>query len=299
MAAEVKQIGLFRSFWLDSLANSFWFVLERWNEQFDTADDARLVGRSISRECHRSDIAPDIWFDFFRELVSVSRPADAFEAIANILDGPLAQKFFLPGMPIPWSGFVYHYERLDRLNEQSLRFPIGDDRLLENLADSIETGSCGGRQLEGRPLGRPTRPYWVTDDALIRETESDTVRNRLGLRSVNQPGYRLAEIRYPSAYLTAKSVQVKAPTVLDAWQDGARRSWIFTKAAKQSSVPTAGHTIDLSLAPNGGLGPREAVHAPLFVPPGDGFQFDLRVLRPITGAPPELSLVGLFMNGSI
>lgn len=299
MAAEASRIGAFRSFWQASLARSFWSVLERWHEQFQIDDDARLVGRSLERECLRSDIAPEIWSDFFRELMSISQPSDTFKAIDNIIAGPHGARFFLPGKNIPWSGDVYHYERLDRLNEQSLRFPVGSDALLENLAHAIETKSCTGRQLERRSLGRSNRPYWITDATMVEEEESNVVRNRLGLRSVDQPGYRLVEISYPLAYLNVRNVQIKAPTVLDAWRDGAKRSWIFTKGAPGSSDPEPGRTIDLSQAPNGGLGPLEAVHAPLIVAPGDGTQFHLRVLRPINEPPPELSLAGLFMNSTI
>jgi hypothetical protein len=300
MAAEAKQIETFESFWAGSLVKSFWFVLERWHEQFQIADDTRLIGRSISRECYRNDIAPDVWSDFFRELISISQPSDAFEAIDNILAGPQALRFFLPGKPIPWfiGSLVYHYERLDRLNEQSLGFPIGSDRMLESLAHAIETKLCDGQQLEGWPLGRLNRPYWVTNEAFTAVEESDVVRNKLGLRGINQPGYRLVEIRYSSSYLNSRSIPIKAPTVLDAWKDGARRSWIFTKTGGHSSNAEPGRTIDLS-QPDGGRGVPEAVHAPLIVRKGEGSWFALRVLRPITEPPPELSLVGLFRNESI
>jgi hypothetical protein len=205
----------------------------------------------------------------------------------------------LPGKPIPWSGDVYHYERIDRLNEQSLRFPIGNDGLLENIATAIEQGLCTGVQLTRQSLGRSNRPYWITNASLAAETQSDIVRDRLGLRSVNQAGYRLVEINYSVAYLVSRNVQIKAPTVLDAWQDGIRRSWIFTKAAGDGQVPQPGRTIDLSKGSDGALGPPEAVHGQLFVAVGDGHQFNLRVLRPTTDAPLEISLVGLLRNNAV
>lgn len=94
MLAETSRLGgPFETFWDQRLSRTFSFVLRRWYGQFDAADDSRLVGRSIERECVRNDIEETIWHDFFRELIALGQPADAFEAIDKVLSGANAAHF--------------------------------------------------------------------------------------------------------------------------------------------------------------------------------------------------------------
>ncbi len=170
--------------------------------------------------------------------------------------------------------------------------------MLQRIAELIQAGKCTGDDIEGKRLGREGRPFWITDDALSGETSSDRVRDRLGLRSLVQSGYRLVEVRYSAAYLAEKGVPIKAPTVLDAWQDGPEGSWIFTKKSEEGGGPTPGRTVDISEA-YGKLGVPEAVHASVGVSIGEGRQIGLRVLDATTGPPQEMSLVGLLRNQEI
>jgi len=286
----------FRSFWDTVLNERFWFTLSAWYDSFGMGDDARLVQRSLHRECQRSDIELEKWTEFFRELMSPEAPADPFHAIERVLSGPRKARYFLPGKIIAWFGDVCHYARIDRFNEQSLRFPIGGDTLLGKIADAIEHGSISGSSMEGNSIGVADRPLWITDITLTEEATSDVARNRLGLRSLNQPGNRLVEVRYRAAYLQQKGVQIKAPTVLDAWHDGPRRSWIFTKRPGTASEPEPGRTVAFSGDCRGIPGVIEGVHAPLLVLPTEGSNFALRVLRPTAELPPEQSLAGLLEN---
>jgi hypothetical protein len=152
--------------------------------------------------------------------------------------------------------------------------------------------------LEGQRLGREDRPYWVTDETLSTEASSDCVRDRLGLRSLVQSGYRLVEVRYKAAYLSMKGIPIKAPTVLDSWQDGPEASWMFTKQPADGGGPAPGRTVDLS-DPCGRPGVPEAVHASIGVAIGEGHQIRLRVLEATVGPPQEMSLVGLLENEQI
>jgi hypothetical protein len=282
----------FGRYWEDSLSGRLWFTLEQWYKAF-VSDEALLIRRSIDRECARYDIVANVWDRFLTDIVSYRKmPADPYELIEGILSGPNRSEYLLPGKPVVWSGEVCHYERLDRFIEHGLRLPIAGDEVIERIANLIQAGRCTGEDLEGARLGRTDKPYWVTDDALGGETESDQVCNRLGLRSLNQAGHRLVEIRYSAAYLENRRIEVKAPTVLDSWQDGLQCSWIFTKRPEQGAGPTSGRTVDISDG-EGKTGMVEAVHSAIGVLPTEGLRIRLRVLRPTTGAPPELSLVGL------
>jgi hypothetical protein len=249
----------------------------------------------VDRECNRHDIDPDVWAEFFLELVSQRTAPDAYSAIHQILQGPQKAKFLLPGRPITWSGEICHYEPIDRFILHSLNLVIGGERTLERIGSLIEDGRCGGDALEGRRLGRADRPYWVTNDALRAEPESDRVRDRLGLRSLSRAGYRLVEIRYRYSYLAEKGIEIQAPTVLDSWQDDPKRSWLFAKRPEADGGPEAGRTVDIS-STDGSAGAPEAVHKWIGVEKGDGFKISLRILKATTGPPNELSLVGLLRN---
>jgi hypothetical protein len=253
------------------------------------------VRRNVDRECARRDIDPDVWAEFFFELVSHRDEPDSYAAIRQTLNGPRKGKFFLAGKAIPWSGDVFHYERIDRFVVHSLNLPIAGDQTLERIASLIEDGICTGDALHDKTLGRPDRPNWVTDDELSAEPESDRVRDRLGLRSLNRAGYRLVEIRYREAYLAQKKIEIRAPTVLDSWQDGAKQSWIFTKRPEEGNGPESGRTIDISET-DGKPGAVEAVHGSVIVKKGEGPQIRIRVLHATTRAPDELSLWGLLRN---
>jgi len=120
-------------------------------------------GCNIDRECLRADIEAEVWADFFRELLPRLKvgQADPFELIKEILQGASTRRFLLPGREIIWSGDICHYQRLDRLNEEALGFPVGGERVLDRVAAAIENKTCTGRAMEDSVLGRTDRPLWI------------------------------------------------------------------------------------------------------------------------------------------
>jgi len=287
------------SFWEKVLSRKLTNLLEKWDGSFDTQDDARLVRKSMLRECAGDDIQPDIWAQFLKDLLYQDDPASyPFEVIDRILKIPSdaapedlsADGYTAPGFNIapPTNGNVCHYMRLDRFIERTTGMPLGGDRTVEIYANEIRSGRVTENTLEGRFLGTGHFPVWVTDDSLSHETASDVVRNRLALRSLHSPGHRLIELKYDAALLVNG---IRAPTVLDAWRGGSRQSWIFTKR-KQGEIngPAWGYTIDLDTCH---IGAPEAVHAPLRVSKEASRNIKLRVLEPTSSSPPELSLFGL------
>lgn len=289
----------FNEYWTAKLSVNIWAALDRWYQRFKTSDTGPLIQLTLDRECERGDISPEIWSAFLKELL-INVQEDSFVSVNAVLAADFQHKrYFLPGLPVkPKAPSLFRYTPLDRLNEQALGLPIGGEVTLGRLSDLIKSGRCTGRHMIGGSVGDSRYPVWITDDSCAAESSGDCVRNKLGLRHIYRDGQILAEVRYPIAVLQRKGIDIKAPTALDAWRYGVEGSWVFRKLKHQSGGPEWGNTVNLSSGGSGQKGVPEAVHESFVVEPTEGDDLTLRVLEPITGPPPEMSLYAMAQEQS-
>jgi hypothetical protein len=204
---SLAPLGPLSDYWENVVALRLRGQLQKWETSFDSWDDARLIRKSMLRECGCQDINRDVWADFLKNLLYQDVTKYPFEAIDTLLtDDKTRSYYFLPGFKVepPSDGRLFHYVRLDRFNEQSLGFTFRGDQGLGSLTSEISRP-----ELPIQKLGLEGLPVWVTDGSLSSETRSDTARNRLGLRSLHKADLSIVEVEYAA---DALKDGVRAPT---------------------------------------------------------------------------------------